>query len=281
MIIETIKINVDYKKAGLNGEGCSPTLTSYCTSPSQEIGEKSFPAVIICPGGGYDYLSDRENEPIALRYAGNGVQAFVLRYSCVNKKFPTAVLEIAGAVKYVRDNHNKYQVDKNRIFVLGFSAGGHLAASLSNFYDKEIVTKPLGVTADEIKPDGCVLAYPVITSDSEFTHESSVLNLIGDDKTSQEALELRELVSLENRVSHATPPTFIWHTADDSAVPVENSLRYMTALSKHKIPFESHIYEWGNHGLSLCNYQTSCGDYQIIPVNEKWVDHSIAWIKRF
>ena len=89
------------------------------------------------------------------------------------------------------------------------------------------------------------------------------------------------MVSLEDSVSHATPPTFIWHTADDSAVPVENSLRYMTALSKHKIPFESHIYEWGNHGLSLCNYQTSCGDYQIIPVNEKWVDHSIAWIKRF
>lgn len=281
MILETIDIDVDYEKAGLTGEGCNPTLTSYCTSPSEEIGEKSFSAVIICPGGGYDYLSDRENEPIALRYAGHGVQAFVLRYSCVNKKFPTDVLELACAVKYVRDNHKKYQVDKDKIFVLGFSAGGHLAASLSNFYDNELVTKPLGVSSDEIKPNGCILAYPVITSDKEFTHESSVLNLIGDDKTSEEALKLRELVSLENRVSSSTPPTFIWHTADDSAVPVENSLRYMTALSKYKIPFESHIYEWGNHGLSLCNYQTSCGDHHIMPVNEKWVDHSIAWIKRF
>lgn len=280
MILETIDINVDYKKAGLKGDGCNPTLTSYCTSFSEELGEKKFPAVIICPGGGYDYLSDRENEPVALRFAGHGVQAFVLRYSCVNKKFPTAVLELASAVKYIRDNHKKYQVDKDKIFVLGFSAGGHLAGSLSNFYDKDIITFALGVTPDEIKPNGCILCYPVITSDSKFTHESSVLNLIGDDKTSEEALKLRELVSLENRVSESTPPTFIWHTADDTAVPVENTIRYMASLSKHKIPFESHIYEWGNHGLSLCDYQTSSGDHHIIPVNEKWVEHAVSWIKR-
>lgn len=281
MICETINIKVDYEKAGLNGEGCIPTLTTYCTSQSEEIGEKKFPALIICPGGGYDFVSDRENEPVALRFAGHGIASFVLKYSCVNKKFPTAALELASAVKYVRDNCEKYQVDKDKIFVMGFSAGGHLAASLSNFYDKDILTKPLGVVPDDIKPNGCILCYPVITSDSKYTHETSILNLLGDDKTNDEALKMRELVSLENRVSEATPPTFLWHTADDSAVPVENSLRYMTSLSEYKIPFESHIYEWGNHGLSLCNYQVSTGWHHIMPVNEKWVEHAIDWIKRF
>lgn len=280
MIFETINIKVNYKKAGLNGDGCNPTLTSYCTSKSEEIGEKKFPALIICPGGGYDYVSDRENEPVALRFAGNGIASFVLKYSCVNKKFPTAALELASAVKYVRDNCEKYQVDKDKIFVLGFSAGGHLAASLSNFYDKDVLTKPLGVKPDDIKPNGCLLCYPVLTSDKEFTHETSILNLLGDDKSNEEALNMRELMSLENRVSKATPPTFLWHTADDSAVPVENSLFYMKSLSKYKIPFEAHIYEWGNHGLSLCNYQTSTGEFQIVPVNEKWVQLAIDWINR-
>ncbi len=281
MIIKTVEIKPDYQKAGLSGKGCCSSLTCYCTSASEEIGEKHFPAVIICPGGGYDYLSDRENEPVSLRFAGNGIQAFVLRYSCVNKKFPTDVLELASSVKYVRENASEYQVDKDKIFVLGFSAGGHLAASLSNFYDKDIITRTLGAAPDDIKPNGCILCYPVITSDKEFTHESSILNLIGDDKTSDEALNLRELVSLENRVSEATPPTFLWHTADDTSVPVENSLKYMLSLSKYNIPFEAHIYEWGNHGLSLCNYQTSCGEHHIMPVSEKWTELAIAWIKRF
>ncbi len=281
MIFETIDIKVDYEKAGLSDECCNPILTSYCTSKSEEIGNKRFPALIICPGGGYDYVSDRENEPVALRFAGHGIASFVLKYSCVNKKFPTAVLELASAVKYVRDNCEKYQVDKDKIFVMGFSAGGHLAASLSNFYDKDILTKALEVKPDDIKPNGCLLCYPVITSDSEYTHETSILNLLGNDKTNEEALKIRKMVSLENRVSETTPPTFLWHTADDSAVPVENSLRYMMSLSKYKIPFESHIYEWGNHGLSLCNYQISTGEHHIMPVNEKWVEHAIAWIKRF
>lgn len=281
MIYETINLTVDYEKAGLRGDMCNPTLTSYCTSKSKEIGEKRFPAVIICPGGGYDYNSDRENEPVALRFAGHGVASFVLKYSCVNKKFPTAALELARAVKYVRDNAEKYQVDRDKIFVMGFSAGGHLAASLSVFYDKDILTKPLGAEPDDIKPNGCILCYPVLTSDSKFTHETSILNLLGDEKTNAEALKIRELVSLEKRVSETTPPTFIWHTADDSAVPVENSLLYMASLSKFKIPFESHIYEWGNHGLSLCNYQTSTGEQHIVPVNERWIELAIDWILRF
>lgn len=281
MIYEEIKIKADYEKAALNSDGCDPTLTSYCASISEELGEKKYPALVICPGGGYDYVSDRENEPVALKFAGNGIASFVLKYSCVNKKFPTAALELASAVKYIRENNEKYQVDKNKIFVLGFSAGGHLAASLSNFYDKDILTAPLNAQPDDIKPNGCILCYPVITSDSKYTHETSILNLLGDDKSNDEAMKMRELVSLENRVSKATPPTFLWHTADDTSVPVENTLLYMASLSRFKIPFESHIYEWGNHGLSLCNYQTSTGEHHIVPANETWVEHAIDWIKRF
>lgn len=277
MLLETIDLKIDYKKAGINVSGINPTLTSYTILPSKEMHTKKFPAIIICPGGGYDFLSDRENEPVALRYAGNGIQAFVLRYSCVKKPFPCAVLEIAEAIRYLRKNADRYDIDKDKIIVCGFSAGGHLAASIANMYHEDFILKALDATEEDIKPNGCVLGYPVITSDEKYTHESTIQNLLADSK---EPEKLRKYVSLEKRVTEKTPKTFLWHTADDGAVPVENSLYYMEALSKNKVIFEAHIYEYGGHGLSLCNYQTSMGDYHIMPVNEKWVDASIDWIKR-
>ncbi|MCD7773699.1 MAG: alpha/beta hydrolase [Ruminococcus sp.] len=276
MIYEQINIEVDYKKAGIDYEGLCPTLTSYSPVTSEEIHNKPYPAVLVLPGGGYDYCSDREAEPVALKFLGMGIAAFVLRYSCVKKKYPTALLEALTALKYIRENAERFYIDPDKISVMGFSAGAHLAGCVSNFYhDKEILSY-LGASEEEVKPDKSVLCYPVLTS-GEYTHEGSILNLLadgGDDK-------LRAKLSLENQVSGKTPETFLWHTADDNCVPIENTLLYMSALSKNKIPFEAHIYEWGGHGLSLCDETTMYDSYQLLPVNANWVTACADFMKRY
>lgn len=276
MIYEQIGIHVDYKKAGIDYEGLCPTLTSYAPIASEEIHNKPYPAVLVLPGGGYDFCSDREAEPVALKFLGMGIAAFVLRYSCVKKKYPTALLEALTALKYIRENAERLYIDPDKISVMGFSAGAHLAGCVSNFYhDKEILSY-LDASEDEVKPDKSVLCYPVLTS-GEYAHESSILNLLadgGDDK-------LREKLSLENQVSSKTPETFLWHTADDSCVPIENTLLYMSALSKNKIPFEAHIYEWGGHGLSLCDETTMYDSHQLLPVNANWVTACADFMKRY
>ncbi len=277
MLFERIALDVDYEKAGLNPDGCSATLDCYVYDVTQETGNKKRPAVVICPGGGYDYCSEREAEFIALKFMGAGICAFVLRYSCVKKRFPTATLEAASAIKYVRDNAERFDIDPELVYIAGFSAGGHLAASVAVFYDKDYITKPLGCNPEEIKPKGQILSYPVITS-GKHCHEGSILNLIGEEQDA----ELRALMSLENQVTDKTPKAFIWHCADDGCVPVQNSLLYMNSLIEHGVLYECHIYENGGHGLGLCDFNTASwgweGHFQ--PVAAKWADLAIDWVMR-
>lgn len=120
MLKETVEIKVDYEKAGVSSEGCAPVLDCYYNTLTEELGRKKHKAIIICPGGGYDWCSEREAEPVAFRFLGAGICAFVLRYSCVKKKFPTDALECAAAVKYVRDNAEKFDIDPDKIIVCGF-----------------------------------------------------------------------------------------------------------------------------------------------------------------
>ncbi len=278
MIFEKINLKVDYEKNGLSAENTRCELSCYIYEYSEENGKKNRPAVVIYPGGGYDYCSDREAEPVALKFVGAGFNAFVLRYSCYRKPFPTQLFEACEAVRYVRENAQKFDINPEKIIVCGFSAGGHLAASVSCHWNKDFVSKALSCENDMFKPNGAILCYPVITT-GELTHKGSIDNLVfgyeGDKKQ-----EVLELVTLDKQVNKDTPKTFIWHCADDGCVPVENSLLYMTALSKNKIPFESHIYEWGGHGLSLCNFNTATGDWHIQPVAEQWADDAIAWAFR-
>lgn len=276
MIKEKIELNVDYKKAGVNPEGCKATLDCYYATYNEEMGKRHYKAMIICPGGGYDYCSEREAEPIAFRFAGAGIACFVLRYSCYKKKFPTDAVECAAAIKYVRDNAERFDINPDKIVVCGFSAGGHLAATLANLWNSDKLLKYVDFKAEDIKVNGSLLGYPVITSKAGHTHEPSIINLIGEENPQ----ELRDFLSMENRVSKDTPPTFIWHCADDGCVPVENSLWYMSALSENKIPFEAHIYEYGGHGLALCDETTATWDGHIQPVAANWVNAAIEWIKR-
>ncbi|MFT3951434.1 MAG: alpha/beta hydrolase [Oscillospiraceae bacterium] len=272
---EIVKLAVNYAAAQLSSEGCGAELTCYTATVTEEVGRKNRHAILICPGGGYDYCSEREAGPVALRFLGAGLNAFVLRYSCVKKRFPTAALEVAAAIKYIRDNADALDINPDKIIACGFSAGGHLAASLSNFWNSPLLTEPLGCKPEDIKPNGSMLCYPVITSGA-YCHEGSILNLIGEEQSA----ELRALVSLEDRVGAHTPPTFLWHCSDDGCVPVENILFYMASLSRAHVPFESHIYDNGGHGLSLCDFTTATWDGHYNPVAATWVDHAIAWALR-
>lgn len=273
MSIIDFKLDVPYEKANLSYEGCNPTLRAYLVDVSPEIGLRNRPAIVICPGGGYEFLSDREADYVAMRYCAYGIHAFVLRYSICDKKYPTALLEAACAVKLVREHAQEWDINPDNINICGFSAGGHLAASLAVNWHKDYVTDAIG-SKDLHKPNGAVLSYPVITS-GKYAHGGSIRNIIGENPT-EEALTM---VSCEKQISEFTPPVFIWHCADDGCVPVMNTIDFTKALSEHNVPFECHIYPWGGHGGSLHDDVTSGYDGHINPVNAKWFEASVRWIK--
>ncbi len=271
---KTIKISVPYEKAGLPSDGCGAELDIYTIERYDNVRIKNRPAIIICPGGGYEYCSVREAEPIAIRFAAYGISAFVLRYSCINKMFPTALLEAAASMAYVRDNSELLGIDPNKIMICGFSAGGHLAASLAVHWKKPFISGVFERDPKIFRPNGAVLCYPVITS-GEKRHDGSIINIVGKDRPA----EMMEPVSLEKQVTADVPPTFIWHTANDDCVPVENTLLFASALAENKIPFACHIFEKGVHGLALCDDVTAGYEGHIEPDCAQWFNMAVSWIK--
>lgn len=225
-------------------------LWAYIVDNSPEMGvNRKKPAIIICPGGSGDVITDREGEPVAIKMLSYGFQAFVLKYSVKPYRFPTGLEQLAKAVSLVRKNQDRWHIDPQRIIVGGFSAGGYIAASLGTFWNRSFLAKDIGEKALNFKPNGLLLAYAVITS-GKYAHKNTVNNFLGKDKKRIQKL------SLENQVSKITPPAFIWHTFDDSWVPVENSLLFARSLRKYQIPFELHIFPKGGHGLSLASKET-------------------------
>lgn len=249
----------------LPGSQSYARLTTYFLDLSPEIPIEKRPTVVICPGGGYAMTSDREAEPIALAYNAAGINAVIVRYSVAPARYPTALLELAAAVRYVREQGPAFGCDPERILVSGFSAGGHLAASYGNFWNRPFIAQTLGCSSDVLRPNGQILCYPVITS-GLYAHHGSIHNLLDDryeeDKDSQ---------SLENFVTQDTPPTFIWHTQSDDAVPVENAIFLLNALQKAGVRTEFHMYPDGPHGISLCNSLTSSNDTQNVPHVAGWI----------
>ena len=226
------------------------TLQAYIPDNSTEIdANRVRPAVLVLPGGAYEFTSDRENEPIALKFVSEGICVFVLKYSCAPARFPQALCESLTAIKFIRENAKEFFIDTDNIAVCGVSAGGHLAASVGVLSNKTFVAEQLGEAGDSVKPNKLILSYPVIKN-GEFSHQGSFDNLLGD---ANKLEELLTLTSLEKQVSSDTPPSFIWHTYEDDCVPVQNSLVFATELVAHAIPVELHIYRRGGHGLSLGN----------------------------
>lgn len=220
-----------------------PTLTAVFPEPSKATGA----AVMICPGGGYGILAfNHEGTEFAKWFADRGIAAFVLKYRLPNPAIMTRQYEVPlrdamQGIKLIRENAAKWKVDPSKIGVMGFSAGGHLASTLSTHYYK-------GEHGSELaKPDFAILAYPVITFGEVNAHGGSRKNLLG---TYTSAELIREF-SNELQVNEKTPPTYLVHAQDDKAVPVENSLDYFLALKKANIPAEVHIYPQGGHGFGF------------------------------
>ena len=232
------------------------------------------PVIVVCPGVGYEFTSDREAEPIAIKFSAMGYHAVVLRYFVAPDRYPTQLLQLGSLVKYLKQNAEEYHVDPEKIFIAGFSAGGHLAASYGVFWDKEEPWNQIGATNEELKPAGLILNYPVITS-GEYAHHGSFQNLLGERYE-----ELKEFMSLEKQVSKNTPPTFMWHTFTDTTVPVENSMLFFSALRKCGVPTEMHIYPCGGHGLSLANRETSNEQGTAIQKEcQSWISLVEIWLE--
>lgn len=238
-----IKIVDLYKFFGVERpEGGAGQLTCYIQdSPSCVKTRRLYPSILILPGGAYRYTSDREAEPVALRFLAKGYCAFVLRYSCVPLPFPHALREAAMAMDFIRRSAEKLPINPRQVAAMGFSAGGHLCGTLGTLYDCPELTD-LNLSGS-VRPDALALCYPVAVAHGP-THEESFGNISGG------SASLRRRLSLDALVRRDMPPVFLWHTRDDPSVPVRNSLLLSVALDEAKVPFTMHIYGHGQHGVS-------------------------------
>ncbi len=252
-------------------------LYMYLLDASDELAIDKRPCVVVCPGGGYAMTSDREAEIIALQFTAMGYHAAVLRYSVTpDAVYPTALREVAASVAYIREHADEWNVDADAIAVCGFSAGGHLTASIGTMWHEEWLSESIGKTPVDIQPNMMILGYPVITADECSSHSQSYKNLLGDKYE-----ELKDSLALEKRVSEKTPATFIWGTFEDELVPVNNSLFFVTALAKYKVPTEYHMFEKGPHGLALANRATG-GKWSpfLEPAAAEWIHMVYVWMER-
>ena len=223
-----------------------PTLTPYLAAPDRATGA----SVVICPGGGYGGLARHEGHDYALWLNELGIHGFVLKYrlGSAGYRHPRMLEDASRAVRWVRSKSAEWKLDPKRVGIMGSSAGGHLASTLLTHFAAGKADDPDPVERESSRPDLGILCYPVITL-GEFTHRGSKANLLGPTPTS----ELTDLLSNELQVTPETPPTFLWHTVEDGAVPVENSLLFAQALRRHRVPFDLHLYERGRHGIGLAN----------------------------
>lgn len=265
-------------------------LQAYWLDNSAEFQtDRPRPMVIVCPGGGYRFTSDREAEPIALRFAAHGYHAAVLRYGALTP-LPAPILDLARAILAVRERAAARCVDPQRVMVCGFSAGGHLAAALGVRWDKPELHTALGVAPEAIRPDALILGYAVIDLETVTGHPrvfdpqtgralpdtGIVSSAFGEPEPPAEQLAAYRL---DQHVSPATPPTFIWHTAADQIVPAANALRLAAALDAHHVPYELHLFQGGGHGLALADETTDTDGHLFNREAQPWVDLALAWLK--
>jgi len=243
-----------------------PTLTPYFAPPAKATGA-SF---VICPGGGYTALAPHEGFHYALWLNEQGITAFVLKYRLGSGGYahPSMMQDVQRAIRYIRANAQKWNMDPNRIGVMGSSAGGHLASTALTHFDAGDAGKPDPVDRVSSRPNLGILCYPVITMGPD-THAGSKRNLLGENPDPA----LVELLSNETQVKSDTPPTFIFHTFEDAAVRVENAMEFAAALRRQGVSFALHIYPTGAHGMGL-------GSAQWDPDNRHpWTHECALWLK--
>jgi acetyl esterase/lipase len=243
-----------------------PTLTAY-------LPEKPGPAraaMVICPGGGYGGLADHEGSHYAKFLNEHGIAAFVLKYrlGSAGYRHPVMLNDAARAVRIVRARSDEWNIDPAKVGIMGSSAGGHLASTLLTHFDFGNAEAADPIDRQSSRPDLGVLCYPVITM-GEFTHQGSKKNLLGQSPSA----ELVTLLSSELQVKADTPPCFIWHTWEDTGVPIENSMLFASALRKNKIPFDLHIYQKGRHGIGLGTKEKDSTK------RHPWTEDLVFWLK--
>lgn len=251
----------------------APWVHCFLNRVMRERGLRYRKAIIICPSGSYAEISERETDAVALRFLSYGFPCFVLRYSTGRKPYPTALLEAAETVATVRKNAEKWDIDPDGIFLCGFSAGGHLAASLAVHWDEYPLHEryPNG----ECRPNGTILCYPIITAKPPHRAPFFLEQLLVTEDS-----RWYPLISTEDYVTRETPPCFIWHNSDDLNVSVMNSILYMSSLAQNSVPFEAHIFPQGGHGLSLADETSAVGEHDINPVCAQWSEFAIRWLQR-
>jgi len=255
-LLATISAGAETIKLWADGQGGAGAAGVTLTMHRPAAGTENGAAVIICPGGGYGMcVMSYEGNDIGRWFAARGVSAFVLRYRVAPHKHPLPGNDVRKAISRVRKEAAMLNIDPNRIGVMGFSAGGQLAATAGTRFDK-----------DESRPDFMILAYPVISMEKGVTHMGSRRNLLGD----AAAPELVREMSLETQVTRRTPPTFIFQTDQDRAVPAENALRFVSALRKVGISCEFHLFREGRHGVGLGRHEGS----------SKWPGLLEDWLRR-
>ena len=250
----------------------NPIVDAYLPYNLAEMGRdnEKRPTMIVCPGGAYAACSEREAEPIALKFLDMGFNVFVLYYSVAPHRFPSALIEVAALFDYINKNCEELHCDTEKIGIIGFSAGGHLAAHYSNLWDDELIRARFENT---YKPAVSVLCYPVIST--ENAHKGSFQNLIGHFPENEEEINR---FSCEKLVGENTPPTFIFHTAGDACVPVQNSLCYANALAENQIGFELHIYPFGPHGVATADTLTTDELSDEMLYTGAWINDLKKWL---
>jgi acetyl esterase/lipase len=282
------------------------TLTTYVLADSPELLDgKKRPAVLVCPGGAYVSCSDREAEPVALRFAAMGYHAFVLRYSTYfggrqrgfvlsrdsvvnpNSVHPGPMRDIGKAFLTIRAHADEWLVDMDRIAVCGFSAGAHNCAMYSVYWQDPIVCEFFGEQAAAFRPAAAILGYGRYDyflksgrREDSFAQDVSYSASIAFLGTKSPTEELLEAVSPVLHVTSHAPPTFLWTTAADELVPVENTINMASALARAGVPFEVHVFEEGTHGLSLADQSTAACLWQLDPDASRWVGLAEAWLRK-
>ena len=264
-----------FEKFTLNAENGSYLLRyTFDKKPNYMPHMVKRPTVLICPGGGYNYCCPREGEPVAFRFMAEGYNAFVLEYSTgKNAVFPNPLMDICAAMKLIRENAEEFGVIEDKIAVLGFSAGGHLAASLGVYWNDPEIMKKSGCMNGENKPNAMLLIYPVIST-SWLENCNQMERIIGENDWDSTYKKL----NLQTAVTKDTPQSFICHTARDRGVPPKDSIFFATKLLEAGVPCELHIFPNGEHGLVLGTPQLNVngGDKSFA----QWVGLATSWLDR-
>lgn len=238
-----------------------PSITAFLAEQTQ-----SNAAVIVCPGGGYQGKAAHEGEPIAKWLNEIGIHAFVLDYRVAGEGYhhPCALLDVQRAVRTVKHNAGQWGINPDKIAVLGFSAGGHLAAMSGVYWNVNVLDPADDIDLLSARPDRLILCYPVIT-DGQLGHQGSFDNFVGTHP------EYAEQFALDRSVASDTPASFIWHTSDDASVDVRNSLLFAAALREHEVLFDLHVYEHGRHGMGLAADDEHVGT---------WTEACRIWLRK-